>query len=378
MKLIIPIVIILVCIDSVAADAQPRAYQAIATDSVEQSQYIGIGADKTEASLRALNRCEEAHSPQKCEIIRIGSTTITTAQEIKANTGPNTPLMMWENKNRRSQISIVGSVHSLKATLLPLPNPIDQAFEQSSHVVVETNVLQTDDGSTSRAWLLDQLTLAPEQSLRSMLTDQNFEQLQKIVRDTGLKFETLNRLKPAFAATNIVNARIEAFGFSRKWGMEQQFLERADSRTIVSLETTKQQIKLLAQTAMDIQLRILRESLVSDTKLESMVTSLVSAWWQGDDVAIENSFQDNSENSRAYKKFQRDLLDKRNFQMAAKIMELLDLPGHYFVLVGAAHLTGSNSIINILQERGITLKRVAYDGSMQINENLMSKENYES
>ena len=71
-------------------------------------------------------------------------------------------------------------------------------------------------------------------------------------------------------------------------------------------------------------------------------------------------------------------MDKRKFQLAAKIMELLDLPGHYFVLVGAAHLTVSNSIINILQERGITLKRVAYDGSMQINENLMSKENYES
>ena len=330
------------------------------------------------ASLQAINRCEAAHTSQKCEITRIGSTAIATAQEIKANIGPNTPLMMWQNKNRRSQISIVGSVHSLKATLLPLPDPIDQAFEQSSHVVVETNVLQADDGSTSRAWLVDQLTLAPEQSLRSMLNDRNFEQLQKILRNTGLKFETLNRLKPAFAATNIVNARLDAFGFSRKWGMEQQFLERADFRTIVSLETTKQQITLLAQTAMEIQLRILSESLVSDTELESMVTSLVSAWWHGDDVAIENSFQDDSENSEAYENFQRNLLDKRNFQMADKIIELLDVPGHYFVLIGAAHLIGSNSIINILQERGITLQRVANDGSIQLNENLMSKEKYES
>ena len=61
-----------------------------------------------------------------------------------------------------------------------------------------------------------------------------------------------------------------------------------------------------------------------------------------------------------------------------KIIELLDVPGHYFVLIGAAHLIGSNSIINILQERGITLQRVANDGSIQLNENLMSKEKYES
>ena len=378
MKLIMPIVIILVYIDSLAADTQTRAYEAIATDSVHQSRYVGKGVNMVAASLQAINRCEAAHTPQKCEITRIGSTAIATAQEIKANIGPNTPLMMWQNKNRRSQISIVGSVHSLKATLLPLPDPIDQAFEQSSHVVVETNVLQADDGSTSRAWLVDQLTLAPEQSLRSMLNDRNFEQLQKILRNTGLKFETLDRLKPAFAATNIVNARLDAFGFSRKWGMEQQFLERADFRTIVSLETTKQQITLLAQTAMEIQLRILSESLVSDTELESMVTSLVSAWWHGDDVAIENSFQDDSENSEAYENFQRNLLDKRNFRMADKIIELLDVPGHYFVLIGAAHLIGSNSIINILQERGITLQRVANDGSIQLNENLMSKEKYES
>ena len=84
------------------------------------------------------------------------------------------------------------------------------------------------------------------------------------------------------------------------------------------------------------------------------------------------------QNSDAYENFQRNLLDKRNFQMADKIIELLDVPGHYFVLIGAAHLIGSNSIINILQERGITLQRVANDGSIQLNENLMSKEKYES
>lgn len=378
MRHIRPIATIVFCIGTVAVYAQSQAHRAVATDSAGQSQYIGNGIDMVEASLQAIKRCERAHPPNNCEITHIGDTPITTAQEIQVNTGPKTPLMMWQNKNRKSQVSIIGSVHSLKATLLPLPNPINQAFEQSSHVVVETNVLQSDDGSASRPWLVDQLTLAPGQSLRSMLNDQDFEKLQKIVLDTGLKLEQLNRLKPAFAATNIVNARLNAFGFSRKWGMEQQFLERAGSRTIVPLETTKQQIALLAQAALEIQLRILRESLVSDTKLESMVTELVSAWWHGDHVAIENSFHYDSENSIGYEQFQRELLDKRNFLMAAKIIELLNFPGHYFVLIGAAHLTGSNSIINILQEQGITLQRITNDGSIQINDNLISKENYES
>ena len=99
-----PIVIILVYIDSLAADTQTRAYEAIATDSVHQSRYVGKGVNMVAASLQAINRCEAAHTPQKCEITRIGSTAIATAQEIKANIGPNTPLMMWQNKNRRSQI----------------------------------------------------------------------------------------------------------------------------------------------------------------------------------------------------------------------------------------------------------------------------------
>ena len=365
-------------ISSSIACAQTQVYRAVAADFLGESEYVGTGSNLIEASYHANHQCEQQHSQITCEITHIRNTPITTAREIKLNIDPKTPLMMWHTKNRTSQASIVGSVHALKAALFPLPEPINQAFEKSTHVVVETNVLQTDDGSASQAWMVEQLTFGPGQSLRSSLSRKHFKNLQNVLQDTGLRLEQINRLKPAFAATNIVNARLRSFGFDRDWGMEQQYLQRAASRPIISLETTKQQITLLAQAAMEIQLRILHEALVSDEELELMIKELISAWWHGEDAKIAQSFQDDSRDSLAYEQFQRELLDARNIRMATEIIELLGSPGHYFVLVGAAHLAGSNSVINILEQRGLALERINHDGSVETIKNIITGGNNES
>ena len=51
-------------------------------------------------------------------------------------------------------------------------------------------------------------------------------------------------------------------------------------------------------------------------------------------------------------------MDERNVGMADKIAGYLQTKGTYFVLVGAAHYVGDNSIIELLERQGIRGQRI--------------------
>lgn len=56
----------------------------------------------------------------------------------------------------------------------------------------------------------------------------------------------------------------------------------------------------------------------------------------------------------------RILLTERNVRWAAELKDRLSRPGVVFVAVGAGHLTGENSVQNLLTKHGIKVERVRY------------------
>lgn len=54
----------------------------------------------------------------------------------------------------------------------------------------------------------------------------------------------------------------------------------------------------------------------------------------------------------------RILIVDRNARMAGKIADLLRQGGAYFVVVGAAHLVGEESIVNLLRREGYRLEKL--------------------
>ena len=53
------------------------------------------------------------------------------------------------------------------------------------------------------------------------------------------------------------------------------------------------------------------------------------------------------------------LLDDRNERMASKILDYLRTNKNYFVIVGAAHLAGKNSVVSILNDQGQIGERIS-------------------
>ena len=62
--------------------------------------------------------------------------------------------------------------------------------------------------------------------------------------------------------------------------------------------------------------------------------------------------------------FTEALLDQRNQRMAEKIYLLSTQPGNYLVLVGSAHLVGDQSIVRLLERKGLQGRRVASNDNL--------------
>jgi uncharacterized protein len=62
----------------------------------------------------------------------------------------------------------------------------------------------------------------------------------------------------------------------------------------------------------------------------------------------------------ASQRFYKRLLDDRNIGMADKIAKMAQRGEKAFVVVGAGHLVGANSVVELLSQSGFKVKQVMY------------------
>jgi uncharacterized protein YbaP (TraB family) len=92
--------------------------------------------------------------------------------------------------------------------------------------------------------------------------------------------------------------------------------------------------------------------------IEPIISAMIVAWLAGDEREFRRLFDLESGDSPEVQAFMRRLLEDRNVGMADKIASYLQMPGTTFVLVGAAHLTGPEGIVALLEARGLKGRRI--------------------
>ncbi|NJN52222.1 MAG: TraB/GumN family protein [Gammaproteobacteria bacterium] len=199
------------------------------------------------------------------------------------------------------------------------------------------------------------------QTLAASLPADTVKALDGYLAGQGGSVAALAQLKPSLVATQLAVARLTGLGYFAAFGLDQYYMARAETRPILELERVEDQMALLTSPPMDVQADMVKITLEQMDEIEAMVADMVVAWLSGDDVALRALFDEQSPQTEAYQAFNRRLLDDRNVGMATTIQGYLATPGTYFVLVGAAHLAGPGSIVDVLQSRGVGGKRIYSD-----------------
>jgi uncharacterized protein YbaP (TraB family) len=237
--------------------------------------------------------------------------------------------------------------------IYPLREDLEAAFAAADVLVVEVDI--SGENAQAIQQLLMQRGLLPEgESLRQQLSPQTWESLQLYLRSRALPVEAIERMRPGLVVTLLSSMRIAEMGMRADQGIDRHFLNLARGvKTVVELETAEQQIELLLGFPQPDLL--VAQTLVQLDQIDLHMGPIYDAWRAGDAqqlsrLLLEDERQRHPEFSAVFEA----LFDQRNRAMALQVQGFLQSGGHYFVVVGAGHLVGSEGIIALLQRQGYT------------------------
>ncbi len=262
---------------------------------------------------------------------------------------------LWEVETPTNRVFLLGSLHLLKSDAYPLAAEIDTAYRLSPKVIFETDIGAMEDPAVQARML--NMGLYPEgQSLLQNISGDMRMALQKRITDLGLPMEAFVRFKPWFLAVTLTTLELQQLGFSPAYGIDVHYYGRArsDEKEIDFFEAIDYQLDLLGSMSAEDQNAFLGQTL-KDLEIAAEMADDMMRYWQKGQVdklysLLFKSFED-------YPEIEDRLLLQRNKDWVKKIETMLGEPENIFIVVGAGHLVGPQSVVALLKQKGYKVKQ---------------------
>jgi len=265
---------------------------------------------------------------------------------------------LWKIQSNVATAFILGSVHLAKPDLYPLPQKIEESFDKSGILALEADPATAQDTA-----LLQQMLAAATYSegglLKEHLSRETFELARHEIERLGLPMEAFSRTKPWFLAMSIETLEFQRLDYDPENGIDVYFARKAaGKKRIVELESFDYQIRLLNGFSDQEQELFLLYTLKDLATLQDGIEELMAAWHNGDTKTMEGLVTKTLSESPELRPVFEKLFYKRNREMTARIEQLLKGKKTIFVVVGAAHLVGKESIIELLRGKGYSIEQM--------------------
>ncbi len=262
----------------------------------------------------------------------------------------------WHVSGEDSELWLLGSIHYLRERDYPLPPRVDELYQLADTLVMELD-LDDLDLLAAQASFMEAGILPASGTLRAVLDPEVYDLTEARAAELGLPLMLLERLEPWLVALTLMDLGMNRLGYQASQGLEQYLVRRSltDGKEILGLETLDDQIGIFDSLSWADQEALLLLTLTDLQTAEAEMTTLLDAWRDGnlDELAAELTadFDELPE-------LQTALVSSRNRRWAAKLEALLEGSGRYLVVVGALHLVGEDSVIELLSARGFDVVRV--------------------
>jgi uncharacterized protein YbaP (TraB family) len=257
---------------------------------------------------------------------------------------------LWSIKTNENAVYFLGSLHVLKSDSYPLSEEIESAYSKSTKIVFETDL----DGMNDPAQLAKMMTLGlymDGQTLEQNLSEQTYKLLKAKVAAAGLTATQFDLFKPWFCALTLTAIELQRLGFDPTYGIDMHFFNKAkkDKKEIIFLEPVEYQLNLFANLGKRGQESLLLQTLKDLDVMGEMASDMVTSWKTGD-VNKLNSIMKISfkEHPDTYDR----IVIQRNKKWVSQIENLIRQNDNVLVIVGAGHLVGAESILDLLRQKG--------------------------
>lgn len=260
---------------------------------------------------------------------------------------------MWKVSDPDTTIYLFGTVHVLPADAKWRTPRFDQAVAQADELVLEI-ADQGDKAATAKTYVKLASTPGLPPVLDRVPADKR-EALKGLIEKAGLKPEQLNPLETWAVAITIGSSMYRDLGASPADGVENSLRGGFGTKPVSGLETTEQQLRYFDTMPEETQRKLL-VSMIDDSSTAAVdFQKMLAAWSSGDTAAIAKTFDDEL---RQAPEIAKVLIDERNANWVEWLKGRMDKPGTVLVAVGAGHLAGKGSVIELLQKQGLKVTRV--------------------
>jgi uncharacterized protein YbaP (TraB family) len=253
--------------------------------------------------------------------------------------------LLWRVKGPNGPVYLFGTIHG------GIPGVQWDAFPDNAHDAINASelvVLEADVDNVN-AKEVGMLAMLPKnKSLKKMLGEEHFKTL---AAESSQPTMMLDLLQPWAAYAELSQIMV---GEGRAVDALVKLEARARDKPIEYLESVREQLEIL-QSAVDAEM--VRDLLDDLPEQKALLADMVQAYKDGDIDALTAAAFKPSEVEK-HPQLYEHLFTKRNRAWVAEIETYLKR-GNVFVAVGAGHLAGDKSVIQMLEDNGHEVERVA-------------------
>lgn len=263
---------------------------------------------------------------------------------------------LWRVSKGANSLFIGGTIHVLRETDFPLPSAFDDAFNQSSKIIFETDIATTENPAFGQQ-MMQRLMYSDGRTLKDGLSPKIYQQLEKFCTERGVPILMFQQMRPTVAVLSLMMLELQRLGISNA-GVDSHYFQRAQAerKNIGELETADEQLEFIANLGKGREDDFVLYSLRDMQQLETVISDLTDAWRKGDQQRMAALSLE--EMRKEFPGIYQQLLVGRNKNWLPRIESMLKDAETELVLVGALHLVGEDGVLALLRERGYQLEQM--------------------
>ena len=269
---------------------------------------------------------------------------------------PSAQPALWQVADADTTIYLFGTIHMLPENYSWRTPAFDQVVNRSQSLVVETIL----DEANPQALAGELARLGIRQGLPPLaqrVSPDKRPLLEAAIAKTGVPRSAFDIMETWAAAFTILGTQFQNLGLSAGAGVETALKQnfKQAGKPVGQLETNSEQLSLFDTLPEKAQRDLLEGSIETPTEMRGQFNAMLAAWARGDVNAIGKTFNEDLASSP---ELQHALIRRRNQNWSEWVERRLAAPGTTLIAVGAGHLAGPESVLDLLQRKGYQVRRV--------------------
>lgn len=290
-------------------------------------------------------------------VARVALFVVAAALALAARAQADDAPALWKIADAKAPMYLFGSMHLLPPGVGWRTEAVRRALATTEVVVFETDIDALADGRRIGSLVRQHGLLREGRVLNDAIPDDTRRAFEAVATEFGLPPSGFSTMRPWLAAVTLSMRFMARQGSETGLGVDQQLNEwaRAQGRIRASLEPLESQVRMFADLAPAEEVEFLAMTLRQIRETPQILGDLLSAYRRGDLESLERTVNLGMDEFPGLRK---RMLADRHERWLPQIERMMSEPRTHFIVVGAAHLAGPDSVVAMLRARGVRVERM--------------------